>query len=108
MKGRKRPEKGREGYPAIPKQELATTAATLANWVNDAHPNLRHKDRRTIQSLASDWYKAIYHTKYHMSKSNYLDHLCKTATVDQDVKEPDSKFKTELIKALNSLEGPCQ
>ena len=40
-----------------------------------------------------------------MPKPNYLDHLCKIATVDQDVKERDSKFKTEMIKALNSLKA---
>ena len=85
--GEKKAGKGKGRIPAISKQELATAATALATRVNDAHPNLRYKDRRTIQSLASDWYKAIYHTKYHMPKPNYLDHLCKTATVDQDVKE---------------------
>ena len=103
--GEKKAGKGKGRIPAIPKQELATAATALATRVSDAHPNLRHKDRRTIQSLASEWYRAIYHTKYHMPKPNYLDHLCKTAIVDQDVKERDSKFKTEMIKALTLLKA---
>ena len=103
--GEKKAGKGKGRIPAIPKQELATAATALATRVSETHPNLRYKDRRTIQSLASEWYRSIYHTKYHMSKSDYLDHLCKTATVDQDVKERDSKFKTEMIKALTSLKA---
>ena len=101
--GEKKAGKGKGRVPAIPKQELATAATALAAKVSESHPNLRHKDKRTIQSLASEWYRCIHHTKYHMPKSDYLEHLYRTATVDQDVKERDSKFKTEMIKALTSL-----
>ena len=94
-----------QAIAAIPKQELATTAAALVTSVNDAYPTLRPKDKRTIQSLAHDWYKAIYHTKYHMPKPKYLDHLCNTAMVDQDVKEPDPKFKAVMVKALTFLKA---
>ena len=75
----KKAGKGKGRIPSIPKQELATTAAALASKVNEIYPSLRPKEKRTIQSLAHDWYKAIYHTKFHMTKPEYLDLLCNDA-----------------------------
>ena len=97
--------KGKERIPSIPKQALATTAGALATKVHEMYTNLRPKDRRTIQSQAHDWYKAIYHTKFHMTKSQYLDCLCDTAIRFLDVKEPDQKFKELMTKALTSLKA---
>ena len=68
-------------------------------------PGLRPKDRRAIQSHAHDWYKATYHTKFHMTKSQYLDCLCDTAIRFLDVKEPDSRFKELMTKAFTSLKA---
>ena len=101
----KKAGKGKGRIPSIPKQELATTAAALASRVNEIYPSLRPKEKRTIQSLAHDWYKAIYHTKFHMTKPEYMDHLCNTAIGVQNAKEPDPKFKEVMIKALTSLKA---
>ena len=101
----KKAGKGKGRIPSIPKHELATTAAALAAKVNEVYPKLRAKDKRTIQSLAHDWYKAIYHTKFHMTKPEYMDHLCNTAIGVQNAKEPDPAFKAVMIKALTSLKG---
>ena len=97
--------KGKGRIPSIPKQALAATAAALADKVSELYPSLRPKDRRTIQSQAHDWYKAIYHTRFHMTKSQYLDCLCDTAIRFLDVKEPDSKFKEVMTKAFTSLKA---
>ena len=97
--------KGKGRIPSIPKQALATTAGALATKVHEMYTNLRPKDRRTIQSQAHDWYKAIYHTRFHMTKSEYLDCLCDTAIRFLDVKEPDKKFKDLMTKALTSLKA---
>ena len=101
----KKAGKGKGRIPSIPKQALATTAAALASRVNDMYSSLRPKDRRTIQSLAHDWYKAIYHTKFHMTKPQYLDYLCNTAIGFLDVREPETKFKELMTKALTSLKA---
>ena len=101
----KKAGKGKGRLPSIPKQALATTAAALATKVNEMYPSLRPKEKRTIQSLANDWYKAIYHTKFHMTKSEYMDYLCDTAIGFQNVREPDPKLKEVMIKALTSLKA---
>ena len=101
----KKAGKGKGRIPSIPKQALATTAATLASRVTDMYSGLRPKDKRTIQSLAHDWYKAIYHTKFHMTKPQYMDYLCDTAVRFLDVREPDTKFKELMTKALTSLKA---
>ena len=95
--------KGKGRIPSIPKRTLATTAGVLADKVSELHPSLRPKDRRTIQSQAHDWYKAVYHTRFHMTKSEYLDCLCDTAIRFLDVKEPDTRFKELMTKAYASL-----
>ena len=97
--------KGKGRIPSIPKQALAATAAALADKISELYPNLRPKDRRTIQSQAHDWYKAIYHTRFHMTKSQYLDCLCETAIRFLDVKEPEVKFKQVMTKAFTSLKA---
>ena len=102
----KKAGKGKGRIPSIPKQALATTAAALASRVNEMYPNLRPKEKRTIHSLANDWYKAIYHTKFHMTKPQYMDYLCNTAIGFLDVREPDPKFKEMMTKALKSWRAP--
>ena len=97
--------KGKGRIPSIPKQALATTAGVLASKVTEMYSGLRPKDKRTILSQASEWYKAIYHTKFHMTKPQYLDHLCETAVRFLDVREPEKKFKDLMTKALRSLKS---
>ena len=50
--------KGKGRTPSIPKQALATTAATLASRVTEMYSGLRPKDKRTILSQANEWYKS--------------------------------------------------
>ena len=95
--------KGKGRIPSIPKQALATTAGVLASRVTEMYPGLRPKDKRTILSQANEWYKAIYHSKFHMTKPQYLDHLCETAVRFLDVREPEKKFKDLMTKAFRSL-----
>ena len=101
----KKAGKGKGRIPSIPKQAPASTAAALASKVNEKYTSLRPKEKRTIQSLAHDWYKAIYHTRFHMTKPEYLDLLCNNAIGIQNAKEPDPKFKEVMIKALTSLKA---
>ena len=110
-RGRWLEEKGKKGgkgkgrIPSIPKQALATTAGALASRVTEMYSGLRPKDKRTILSQAHDWHKAIYHSKFHMTKPQYLDYLCETAIKFLDVREPEKKFKEPMTKALTSLKS---
>ena len=97
--------KGKGRIPSIPKQALATTAGVLASRVTEMYPGLRPKDKRTILSQANEWYKAFYHSKFHMTKPQYLDYLCETAVRFLDVREPEKKFRDLMTKALRSLKS---
>ena len=101
----KKAGKGKGRIPSIPRQALASTAAAMASRINEMYTSLRPKDKRTILSMAHDWYKAIYDTKFHMTKPQYLDYLCDTAVRFLDVKEPDPKFKEVMTQALTSLKA---
>ena len=62
---------GKGRIPSIPKHELSAIAATIEAKVKKVIPSLKPKHYRTIQNLASEWYKALYHTVFHMTKSDY-------------------------------------
>ena len=69
------------------------------------HSGLRPKDKRTILSQAHDWYKAIYHSKFHMTKPQYLNYLCETAIKFLDVRESEKKFKELMTKGSDFPQG---
>ena len=94
---------GKGRIPFIPKQELSAIAVTLAAKVQTVIPSLKPKHYRTIQNLAADWYKAIYHTRFQLTKAAYLKHLYDTAVGDQKAKEPNQNYLDLFIKALNVL-----
>ena len=94
---------GKGRIPSIPKQELAAIAVTLAARVQTVVPSLKYKHYRAIQSLAADWYKALYHTAYHLTKSAYLQCLYDNAVGLQHAKEADKNHLELFIKALDVL-----
>ena len=96
----KKPVVEKVRIPTIPKQELAAIATTLTNKVKSAVPSLNPKHYRTIHNLASEWYKALYHTKFQMTKADYLHHLHKTAEGYQKAKETNPTHLGAFNKAL--------
>ena len=94
---------GKGSIPSIPKQELSAIAATIEARVKKAIPSLKPKHYRTILNLASEWYKALYHTVFHMTKPEYLEHLYLTAVGNQRAKERDPNDLDLFIKALEVL-----
>ena len=66
-------------------------------------PSLKPKHYRTIQNLTSEWYKALYHTVFHMTKSDYLKYLYDTAVGRQTARERDPNELNLFIKALDVL-----
>ena len=68
-----------------------------------AIPSLKPKQYRSIQNLAGEWYKALYHTQFQLTKSAYLQHLYDTAVGYQRAKEPNPNDRDLFIKALNVL-----
>ena len=101
----KKPVTDKVRMPTIPKQELAAIAVTLTNRVRAAVPTLNPKHYRTIQNLASEWYRALYHTKFQLTKSDYLNHLYQTAEGYQRAKETNPSHMGAFIKALNVLKS---
>ena len=89
--------------PNIPKHELSAIAAKLTTKVRTVVPTLEPKHYRTIQNLAAEWYKALYHTKFQLTKSEYLKHLHKTAEWNQRAKETNQSHLETFIKALDVL-----
>ena len=89
--------------PTIPKHELSAIAAKLTTKVRTVVPTLEPKHYRTIQNLAAEWYKALYHTKFQLTKSEYLKHLHKTAEGNQRAKETNPHHLDAFIKALDVL-----
>ena len=89
--------------PTIPKHELSAIAAKLTTKVRTVVPTLEPKHYRTIQNLAAEWYKALYHTKFQLTKSEYLKHLHKTAEGNQRAKETNPSHLETFIKALDVL-----
>ena len=66
---------GKGRIPSIPKQGLTVIiAAAMEAKVKKDIPSLKPKHYRTILNLASEWYKALYHTVFHLTKSEYLEH----------------------------------
>ena len=94
---------GKGRIPSIPKQELSAIAVTLAAKVQTVIPSLNPKHYRTIQNLAGEWYKALYHTKLQLTKSAYLQHLYDTAVGNQRAKETNQNHLNLFIKALDVL-----
>ena len=89
--------------PTIPKHELSAIAAKLTTKVRTVVPTLEPKHYRTIQNLAAEWYKALYHTKFQLTRSEYLKHLHKTAEWNQRAKETNQSHLETFIKALDVL-----
>ena len=87
--------------PTIPKHELAVIAEKLTTKVRTAVPTLN--PIMLIQNLAAEWYKALYHTKFQLTKSEYLKHFHKTAEGNQMAKETNPTHLETLIKALDVL-----
>ena len=88
---------------AIPKQELSAIAAKLTAKVRSVIPTLNPRHYRTIQNLAGEWYKALYHTKFQLTKSDYLKHLYQTAEGYHRAKETNPTHLETFIKALDVL-----
>ena len=76
---------------------------TLAAKVQTVITSLKPKHYRTIQNLASEWYKEIYHTKFQLTKSAYLQYLYDTAAGVQRAEETNQNHLDLFIKALNVL-----
>ena len=87
----------------FPKQELSAIAAKLTAKVQSVIPTLNPKHYRTIQNLAGEWYKALYHTKFQLTKAAYLKHLYDTAVGNQQARETNLKHLKLFIKALDVL-----
>ena len=92
-------EKGR--IASIPKQELSAIAVKLTAKVQTVIPTLNPKHYRTIQNLAGEWYKALYHTKFQLTKAAYLKHLYDTAVGNQRVRETNPNHLELFIKSLD-------
>ena len=75
----------------------------LTAKVQSVIPTLHPKHYRTIQNLAGEWYRALYHTKFHMTKSAYLKHLRETAAGNQRAKESNPTHLEAFLKALDVL-----
>ena len=73
---------------AIPKKELSAIAVKLTAKVQSVIPTLNPRHYRTIQNLAGEWYRSLYHSRFHMTKANYLKHLYDTAVGNQRAKGP--------------------
>ena len=67
--------------------------------------DLKPKHYRSLQGLGSDWYKQVYHTKYHVTKQNYLEHLYDKAVGDIRVEEPNQSHVEPYVQALKILQG---
>ena len=95
--------------PTIPKQELCAIAAKLTAKVRSVVPTLNPKHYRTIQNLAGEWYKALYHTKFQVTKSEYLKHLYETAEGYQRAKETNPTHLEAFIRGPGRSEivGEC-
>ena len=89
--------------PTIPKHELSAIAAKLTTKVRTAVPTLEPKHYRTIQNLVAEWYKALYHTKFQLTKSEYLKNLHQIAEWNQRAKETNQSHLEAFVKALNVL-----
>ena len=89
--------------PTIPKQELSAIAVKLTAKVRSVVPTLNPKHYRTVQNLAGEWYKALYHTKFQLTKAEYLKHSYKTAEGYQRAKETNPTHLEAFIKALDVL-----
>ena len=96
---------GKGRIPSIPKQELSAIAAKLVDKVQTVIPHLIPKHNRTLLNLASEWYKAIYHTKFHLTKAAYLQHLYESAVMSQRIKEANPKHLEVFTKALDVLKS---
>ena len=58
-----------------------------------------------VLSQRHDWYKAIYHTKFHMTKTEYLDLLCNDQLGFKMPKSQIRSLKELMAKALTSLKA---
>ena len=66
-------------------------------------PTLNPKHYRTIQNLAGEWYKALYHTRFQLTKAAYLKHLYDTAVGNQQARETNLKHLELFFKAMDVL-----
>ena len=93
-----------KGRPrALNRAELNTISSRFMVQIKEKVKDLKPRHYRSLQSLGSDWYKQIYHTKYQATKDKYLDHLHDTAEGDIKMKEPIKSNMAPYLEALRIL-----
>ena len=96
-------ELGRDRPRALTKPELNLIAGQLVAKVQEKITDLKPKHYRSLQALGAEWYRQIYHTRYQISKADYLKHLYETAVGDTREKETNKTHVSPYIKALSIL-----
>ena len=82
---------------------LAQTANSIYDYYKDLLPPMLPKHNTRLRACTKDWYRKLYHTGYHISKSELLDVLHTHELNDLRIKHCEGEDAENMKKALAVL-----
>ena len=89
---------------SIDSGRLAQIAITIFDYFQSLLPPLLPKHSTRLRACTKEWYRKLYHTGYHIPKSDFLDILHSQELDDLRVKHPPGEDTENMKKGLCGVE----